>query len=134
MGHDSFVMCEDCGYEREFMLGVGMMYGGLDSIVHFLDKKSFDEVSKVLENNPNPQYETDGHCVYQCRQCFSIREKLHLIIYDNGGKTVFQTSSNCSKCNLKRKRVPEKNEILKDMVCPRCKKNKLNVSEGMLWD
>ena len=62
MGHGNFVICKDCGYEREFMLGVGMMYGSIDKIIQFLDKKSFDEVSKVIENNPNPQYETDGHC------------------------------------------------------------------------
>ena len=41
MGHGNFVLCEKCGYEREFMLGSGMMYFGLDQITQFLDKRSY---------------------------------------------------------------------------------------------
>ena len=50
MGHGNFVICEDCGYEREFMLGIGMMYGSLQNILEFMDKKSSEEVSKILSN------------------------------------------------------------------------------------
>ena len=134
MGHGNFVICKDCGYEREFMLGVGMMYGSLDKIIQLLDKKSFDEVCKVIENNPNPGYETDGHCVYQCRQCFSVREKIHLLIYDENKKTVYQTSSKCSKCKIKRKRVQEKDDLLHQMICPKCKDKELFVNGGLCWD
>lgn len=134
MGHGNFVICKDCGYEREFILGVGMMYGSLDKIIQFLDKKSFDEVSRVIENHPNPHYETDGHCVYQCRQCFSVREKMHLLIYDENKKIIYRTFSNCSKCKIKRKRVEEKNDLLHQIICPKCKTNELIVNEGMCWD
>ena len=43
MGHGNFVFCEICGYEREFMLGSGMMYFGLDQIIQFLDKKVMEK-------------------------------------------------------------------------------------------
>ena len=134
MGHGNFVTCEDCGYEREFMLGVGMMYGSLDKIIQFLDKKGFEEVSIILKDNPDPYYETDGYCVYQCQQCFSVREKIYLLIYDKNKKIIYRTSSICSKCKIKRKRVQEKDDLLHQIICPKCKKKELNVSGGMCWD
>jgi hypothetical protein len=134
MGHGNFVTCEDCGYEREFMLGVGMMYGSLEKIIQFLDKKSLEEVSIILKDNPDPYYETDGHCVYQCQQCFSVREKIYLLIYDKNKKIIYRTSSICSKCKIKRKRVQEKDDLLHQIICPKCKTKELNVSGGMCWD
>jgi len=134
MGHGNFVTCEDCGYEREFMLGVGMMYGNLEKIIQFLDKKSFEEVSIILKDNLDPYYETDGHCVYQCQQCFSVREKIYLLIYDKNKKIIYRTSSICSKCKIKRKRVQEKDDLLHQIICPKCKTKELNVSGGMCWD
>ena len=134
MGHGNFVFCESCGYEREFMLGSGMMYFGLDQIIQFLDKKSYEEVLKILEINSNPHYKSDGHCVYQCQKCFSVREKLHLLISDENKKIIYRTQSNCSKCKTKRKRVKEKNDLLHQMMCPKCKTKELNVNGGMCWD
>ena len=134
MGHGNFVFCESCVYEREFMLVSVMMYFGLDQIIQFLDKKSYEEVSKILEKNSNPHYKSDGHCVYQCQQCFSVREKLHLLISDENKKIIYRTSSNCSKCKTKRKRVQEKNDLLHQMMCPKCKTKELNVNGGMCWD
>lgn len=134
MGHGNFVFCESCGYEREFMLGSGMMYFGLDQIIEFLDKKSYEEAKKILEENPNPHYKSDGHCVYQCQKCFSVREKLHLLISDENKKIIYRTKSNCSKCKVKRKRVQEKDDLLHQMMCPKCKTKELNVSGGLCWD
>ena len=134
MGHGNFVLCESCGYEREFMLGSGMMYFDLNQIIQSLDKKSYEEVSKILEKNSNPHYKSDGHCVYQCRQCFSVREKLHLLISDENKKIIYKTFSNCSKCKIKRKRVQEKDGLLHQMICPKCKTKELSVNGGMCWD
>ena len=134
MGHGNFVLCESCGYEREFMLGSGMMYFDLNQIIQSLDKKSYEEVSKILEKNPNPYYKSDGHCVYQCRQCFSVREKLHLLISDENNKIIYRTFSNCSKCKIKRKRVQEKDGLLHQIICPKCKTKELLVNGGMCWD
>ena len=134
MGHGNYVICENCGYQREFMLGVGMMYGSLEKIIQFLDNKSFKEVSIILKKNPNPHYESDGHCVYQCQQCFSVREKMHLLIYDENKKIIYRTKSNCSKCKIKRKRVQEKDDLLHKMICPKCKNKELFINGGLCWD
>ena len=134
MGHGNFVICESCGYQREFMLGVGMMYGSLQNILEFMDKRSSDEVSKILSEYPDPHYETDGHCVYQCRDCFSLQEKLHLLIYDKEEKLIYRTQSNCSKCKIKRKRVKEKDGLLHQIICPKCKNKELFVNGGLCWD
>ena len=61
MGHGNFVF-DSCGYEREFMLGSGMMYFGLNQIIQFLDKEVM-KVSRFWEN-PNPHYKSDGYCVF----------------------------------------------------------------------
>ena len=134
MGHGNSVICKDCNYEREFMLGVGMRYGTLSNIVEFMDKKSRDEVLKILQEDPDPNYETHGHCVYQCRECFSIQEKLHLLIYNKEGKIIYRSQSKCSKCKIKRRRILEKNELLHQIICPKCKTKELTVSVDLLWD
>ena len=46
MGHGNFVFCEGCGYEREVMLGSGMMYFGLDQTIQFLDKKTMKKYQR----------------------------------------------------------------------------------------
>ena len=108
--------------------------GTLSNIVEFMDKKSRDEVLKILQEDPDPNYETHGHCVYQCRECFSIQEKLHLLIYNKEGKIIYRSQSKCSKCKIKRRRIQEKNDLLHRMVCPKCKTNELTVSVDLLWD
>ena len=134
MGHGNFVLCKSCEYEREFMLGVGMMYGSLQNILEFMDKRSSDEVSKILQENSDLHFETDRHCVYQCRNCFSIQEKLHLLIYDKQEKLIYRTQSKCSKCKIKRRRVREKDNLLHQIICPKCKNKELIVNGGLCWD
>ena len=109
MGQGYFLICEKCKYQRELMLGSGMMWGNLENIISFMDKNSSAEASKIIQEYPNTPYSSDGNCVYQCRQCFSIQEKIHLLIYDKNQKIIYRTQSNCSKCKVKRKRVQEKN-------------------------
>ena len=108
-----------------------MMYFDLNQIIQSLDKKSYEEVSKILEKNPNPYYKSDGNCVYQCRQCFSIREKLHLLISDENKKIIYRTFSNCSKCKIKRKRVKEKDDLLHQMICPSFRQQRQSVQQLM---
>ena len=90
MGNGNYIICQKCEYEREFLLGSGMMWGNIENIIGFMDKSSKEEASKILQENPDPHYKTDGNCVYQCQKCFSLREKIHLLIYDKDGKIAFQ--------------------------------------------
>ena len=135
MGNGNYIICQKCEYEREFLLGAGMLWGNIENIIGFMDKSSKEEASKILQENPDPHYKTDGNCVYQCQKCFSLREKIHLLIYNKDGKIVYRTQSNCIKCKGKRKRLKENsNGILDQIICPKCKSNEVNVSEGLCWD
>ncbi len=41
MGTGNFIQCNKCSYKKEFMLGYGMLYGDVDRVVSFLDKKKY---------------------------------------------------------------------------------------------
>ena len=56
MGQGNLVLCESCGYEREFLLGSGMMYFDFNQIIQSLDKKSYEEISKILESKIDIYY------------------------------------------------------------------------------
>ena len=45
MGQGYFLICEKCKYQRELMLGSGMMWGNLEDIISFMDKNSSAEAS-----------------------------------------------------------------------------------------
>ena len=40
MGNGNYIICQKCEYEREFLLGSGMMWGNIENIIGFMDKSS----------------------------------------------------------------------------------------------
>ena len=71
MGTGNLIKCNKCSYEKEFMLGYGMLYGDVDRVVSFLDKKNRDRATEVMkENHQNYTFDFEGRAIFQCRKCF----------------------------------------------------------------
>ena len=51
MGNGNYIICQKCEYEREFLLGAGMLWGNIENIVGFMDKSS----SCLLYTSPSPR-------------------------------------------------------------------------------
>ena len=49
MGNGNYIICQKCEYEREFLLGAGMLWGNIENIIGFMDKRSKEEASKILQ-------------------------------------------------------------------------------------
>ena len=48
MGNGNYIICQKCEYEREFLLGSGMMRGNIENIIGFMDKRSREEASLIM--------------------------------------------------------------------------------------
>ena len=53
MGNGNYIICQKCEYEREFLLGAGMLWGNIENIIGFMDKRSKEEASKIQSKRSN---------------------------------------------------------------------------------
>ena len=135
MGTGNLIKCNKCSYEKEFMLGYGMLYGDVDRVVSFLDKKNRDRATEVMkENHQNYTFDFEGRAIFQCRKCFSVEENEYIVIRDKEKKLLFRTYSECKKCKIKRRKLPMRDEIVKEFYCPKCKTDSVEVHTGIMWD
>ena len=134
MGSGNYVVCKQCSYEKEFFLGMGMMYYDLEKLISFLDKKNTILAFEVYKNNPDIKYLSEGESVYQCQKCYSVQQTLHLVLKSIENKILFRTISQCKKCKSSRKRVKIKNGVMQNFICPKCKNNEIYVDDGLCWD
>lgn len=135
MGTGNFIKCNQCSFEKEYLLGWGMMYGDFERVVSFLDKKNRDRANEVMrEHHPNYSYKFDGRTLFQCRKCYSVSENEYIVIWNKEKKIIFRTLSECKKCKIKRRKLPMKQEVVQNFYCPKCHSNNVEVYPGMNWD
>ena len=134
MGSGNYVICKQCSYEKEFYLGMGMMYYDLERLISYLDKDNNFLASEIFKKDKDVQYTSEGESVYQCANCFSIQQTLHLVIKSKDNKILFRTKSHCKKCDNPRKRVNMEQGILQNFVCPKCKNTEVIIDNGLCWD
>ena len=53
MGNGNYIICQKCEYEREFLLGAGMLWGNIENIIGFMDKRSKEELFSIELVNEN---------------------------------------------------------------------------------
>lgn len=138
MGSGISILCQNCGYEKSFMLGIGMMYSSLENVidlVHYTRRKRILDIlqnHKVLKHEDiwdNPLYE---HRLYRCIDCNQLYERFYVKIEYNDNK-IYETKFKCSKCKNELKAV-ENEENVKKYPCPECGKKELHIHGELLWD
>jgi DNA-directed RNA polymerase subunit RPC12/RpoP len=136
MGTGISIICQNCGYEKDFMLGIGMMYSSLEKVIDLSPHRK--KILDILQNHivikdefrwDNPFYE---HRLYRCSSCNQLHERFYVKIeYDD--KKVYETKFKCPKCKNELKAVEDEKDVKKH-PCPECNNKKLFIQEMVLWD
>ena len=152
MGSSFGIKCSECDYEKQFMLGIGMMYSpsnleDVDSEFSLLpglikSKKTLNLVSGLLKDKNGRLGEFYGHKLFTCLKCREFYERFsYQIDYDGGA---FMPEYKCSKCKVPLSEVEYlKSEdewnreviALSNYACPKCGKHSLYEGGTMImWD
>lgn len=153
MGSSYGIRCSECDYEKQFIIGVGMMYSpgnlqDVDSEFSILpslikSKKTLNLVSELLKEKNGRISEEYGHEVFVCSKCGEFYERFaYKVKYDGG---VFVPEYKCTKCkavlceaqNIKIDAKVQREGIdLSKYHCPKCGKNALieDCSSELMWD
>ncbi len=131
MGSGIIVRCESCDYDKEFYLGVGMMYSSLENVIDCVDHWRRAEVLEILQNHKVTQRDYE-HKLYACMNCAGLYEKFHVKIDYDGGK-VYETDFICGKCKSGLVELEDTRGV-ENRPCPKCNQKTLRVEEAVLWD
>ena len=137
MGQGYIIECPKCQYRsKDIMMGVGFLFGSVENILDTLTGHDQEQVQRLLNQKQVHTHYSRGYSLYQCQECHSLDNKVHLTLYNSEGDIVFQTKSYCGDCQKVREYMPEDNdqETIPDLHCPQCQHDTLHFSEGMLWD
>ena len=138
MGSEIYVMCRNCGYEKRFILGIGMLYSSLEEVIDLVHYRRRKKILDILRNHKvikdeyrwdNPFYE---HRLYRCFNCNRLYGKFYVKIEYDDNK-VYETKFKCSKCKNELKAVEDEKNV-KKYPCPECNKKEFSIQEMGLWD
>ena len=143
MGIGITALCQNCGYERDFKLGVGMAYSSLENVIYLVPKGRRERVLDILRNHKVIQ-RISWHRLFQCQSCNRLYGKFYVRIEYDDNK-VYELKFNCSKCKTELQ-VVDAVEILENMEdeldeeglknypCPKCDITELSFHVSSLWD
>ena len=128
MGSGVELHCPTCGWRRDFVLGVGMLYGELDNVVGLLPKAQRAQVDEIRLSHKTepPEFQQE---LFVCDRCHALSGKLWVRLRWSGGK-VYETEYRCRKCRGAMRVV----EDATGLHCPKCGAKPLAEGAQALWD
>ena len=138
MGDGIILNCKKCGYQKDFIFGIGFMYGDLMDVIETIPKKHREEIYPIVKNyDVHPLFEQK---VFKCNKCNGLYNKLWVKMDYDGNKT-YETKYKCYKCKIDLEKIDfdldnEKNQDFKfpDLICPKCGFKYLDQPMIILWD
>jgi len=131
MGTVSLYKCEECGLEKQFTIGVGMIYFSVVEEVKDKILSGFygEDAQKFLNDNPNADIDLSNE-IFVCEKCKCYTNEYRILLL--GVNETFEIKYKCRKCSAEMKYV-ESPDLL---ICPKCKKETLKLvdDEYILWD
>ncbi len=130
MGDILKVTCSDCSYEREFQVGMGILYEPLNRyvIVSEIESKLMqDEILQTLETEQDNVFAKKE--LYYCEKCYRLAARLTVMVGRVGKK--YTTQYRCPHCN-KAMKVTAFGD--KTHHCPKCKVGTLMMTRVGHWD
>ncbi|MGH4139462.1 hypothetical protein [Clostridium sp.] len=153
MGSSYGIRCTKCDYEKQFKIGIGMMYSpdnlqDIDSefsiFPSLIKSKKTLNLVRALLNEKNGRILGDcGHEIFVCPKCGEFYERFaYKVKYDGG---VFVPEYKCNKCkavlceaaDVKKDAEGHRKGIdLSEFHCPKCGKKSLieDFSYVIMWD
>ncbi|MFW2437795.1 MAG: hypothetical protein ACN4GR_00320 [Arenicellales bacterium] len=129
MGQGIITKCTTCHDEKEYLLGVGMMYSSLKNVtggIHWINRRKIDEFSQ----NGTVISEQFEHRLYFCEKCLTPHSRFWIRLEREGGE-VFETVFKCPKC---RSRMIQGDLDFTKYVCSLCGMKTLSAIGKMMWD
>jgi len=86
MGYGMSVICQNCGNQEDYMLGIGMsmVYSSLDAIlVMEVPLKLSKRIREILNTCELPISEYE-HRLYACPKCNTLHRQFYINIRDKG--------------------------------------------------
>lgn len=153
MGTSFEVYCLSCDYNKNFQIGIGMMYSPynlldfsselalLPRLIH--SEKKITHIKELVIGKNAQIADEYGHEVYRCIKCGEFYERFYLSLEYDGGS--YKISYECPKCEVELERISYNNNEDDDLEvksinfdkypCPKCGKHSLYEGElTMLWD
>jgi DNA-directed RNA polymerase subunit RPC12/RpoP len=116
---------------RTFLVGVGMEYNSLETVLPLLQLKDRTEVLQILDTRSVSSRDW-AHGIFVCEQCGRLYNRFYVRLAYGQGK-VYETQFSCSKCGNALTRLNDLGEI-KHFPCPKCGKRSLELRTDYLWD
>jgi|GEM_PF-5294024 len=148
MGEILEATCENCSYQKQFRLGIGMMYGSLDDLssesnpLTILDlihsEKMQAEVVQLIttQNGTIDSRKDAGYALFVCERCKTIHSRFFFRLRHNKG--VYVPSYCCPECERHLKQIdPETvKQEKRRFTCPKCSQKKAVIvaETTSLWD
>ncbi len=130
MGCGVQVICGKCGWEKEFVLGVGMMDASLEDAVKDRRLSGKHDILEILHTQ-RVTSTTYGYELFYCPDC----DHLYALFYariEYDGDHVFETTYDCFRCHARLE--PISLEDIDSLPCPKCGEEGLKQMPTMLWD
>ena len=131
MGARCTVSCRSCGFQKLFLVGVGMGYHSLEAVIDRLHYMRRSRVLTLLKEHTvhETKYE---HRIYRCDRCGQLRNSFWTkIIYDDD--LIYETHFQCGKCQKRMVNISARHQIDGES-CPCCGQKKLQVLENHSLD
>lgn len=133
MGIAYQLKCGHCAYRSNMFLGIGFSHVYVSSLLPAL-KKEEDRQRAASFIDDDSAVHTACDVIYVCQQCGYLHNDLYLKIHADTDQ--FELCHDCPRCA-----EPLTFEPLEDldpeatvMVCPECRKEKLEIEPFMDWD
>lgn len=141
MGDIVSVQCSECGFQKNFFLGIGMSYypdnvldDSQDGLMRdIIPSKSLREKVNRLVSNGSELESDYQQALYKCSHCDRLTERFRFSLKNPDG-TIFIPSYRCGEC--RHLLVEVELDSMEPAVCPLCEKKtyQLDSSLAGLWD
>ena len=130
MGECIEIRCECCGHTRGFSIGVGMMYGDINSIIkRVLHSSVKKQVIEMTELDNISSFECSEE-VYECESCDTLHNRTYFKM-EYGDREVYETFFRCGQC---RKSLRKATKQVDKYRCIKCGEYSLLKFLEILWD
>jgi len=131
MGIGLTISCRHCHWKDNYIVGVGMLYSSLESVLGAVHHSERESVRDLLENHEIDHDATEyGHKIFVCPKCGALRNRFYYKIFYGPGK-VCESVFTCGRC---RSRMAEVDSDIGYHACPRCGERGLSSEVTENWD
>ena len=112
-----------------------MLHFSLDEEIKSTPKKEQQLIHDIIKDKKDLTSESEGHSVFQCEKCCSMKNKFHIKIKSNDN-ILYETKPRCFKCKIDMKLLicDQDNNTIKGIKCAKCKSNQIELSLNLMWD